>query len=84
MFYPMIGIADHLSKNQLRALAVSTHERSPDFPEVPTMAEAGFPGFERYTPGIGVLAPARTPEPIIERRNAALRAPSPSPTPTSA
>ena len=74
MFYPMIGIADHLSKGQLRALAVSTPERNPDFPEVPTMAEAGFPGFEQYTQGLGVLAPARTPEPIIGRLNAALRA----------
>ena len=74
MFYPMIGIADHLSKGQLRALAVSTPERNPDFPEVPTMAEAGFPGFEQYTQGLGVLAPARTPEPVIGRLNAALRA----------
>ena len=55
-------------------LAVSTAERSPDFPGVPTMAEAGFPGFEQYTQGIGVLAPARTPEPVVARLNAALRA----------
>jgi tripartite-type tricarboxylate transporter receptor subunit TctC len=74
MFYPMIGIADHLSKNQLRALAVSTPGRNPDFPEVPTMADAGFPGFEQYTQGIGLPAPARTPEPVIGRLNAALRA----------
>ena len=38
------------------------------------MAEAGFPGFEQYTQGLGVVAPARTPEPIIGRLNAALRA----------
>ena len=74
MFYPMIGIADHLSKGQLRALAVSTPERNPDFPGVPTMAEAGFPGFEQYTQGLGVLAPAGTPGPIVGRLNAALRA----------
>lgn len=74
MFYPMIGIADHIARGQLRPLAVSTPERHPDYPDVPTMAEAGFPGFEEYTQGIGMLAPAGTPAPIVERLNGALRA----------
>jgi tripartite-type tricarboxylate transporter receptor subunit TctC len=73
MFYPMIGIADYIAQGQLRPLAISTPERSPDFPGVPTMAEAGFPGFEDYTQGLGVLAPARTPAPIMERLNGAIR-----------
>ncbi len=74
MFYPMIGISDHIARGQLRPLAVSTPQRHPDYPGVPTMAEAGFPGFEEYTQGIGMLAPARTPAPIVERLNAAIRA----------
>lgn len=49
MFYPMISIAEYTARGQLRAMAVSTAERSPDFPVVPTMAEAGYPGFEDYT-----------------------------------
>ena len=74
MFYPMIGIADQIQRGQLRALAVSTAARDPAFPEVPTTAEAGFPGFEDYTQGLGILGPARLPASIVERLNAAIRA----------
>ena len=74
IFYPMIGIADHIARGQLRALGVSTPRRHADYPAVPTMAEAGFPGFEDYTQGLGVLAPARTPQPVVERLNAAILA----------
>lgn len=74
MFYPMIGIADQIQRGQLRALAVSTTARDPAFPEVPTTAEAGFPGFEDYTQGLGILGPARLPASIVERLNAAIRA----------
>jgi tripartite-type tricarboxylate transporter receptor subunit TctC len=73
MFYPMIGIADHIGRGALRALAVSTAERHPDYPGVPTMAEVGFPGFEEYTQGIGVVGPAGTPAAVVQRLNAALR-----------
>jgi tripartite-type tricarboxylate transporter receptor subunit TctC len=74
IFYPMIGIADLIARGQLRPLGISTPQRSPDFPEVPTMAEVGFPGFEDYTQGLGVLAPARTPDLVVERLNSVIRA----------
>lgn len=74
MFYPMIGIAEYVSKGQLRPLAVSTAERSADYPEVPTMREIGYPGFEDYAQGLGIVAPAHTPAPVVERLNAAMRA----------
>jgi tripartite-type tricarboxylate transporter receptor subunit TctC len=74
MFYPMIGIAEYVAKGQLRPLAVSTAERSPDYPDVPTLREAGFPGFEEYTQGLGLLAPARTPTAVVATLNAAMRA----------
>ncbi|MFN9096713.1 MAG: tripartite tricarboxylate transporter substrate binding protein [Alphaproteobacteria bacterium] len=73
MFYPMVGIAEHIQRGQLRGLAVSTAERHPDFPDVPTMAEAGFGGFERYIQGVGLVAPAETPAPVVERLNNAVR-----------
>ena len=74
MFYPMVGIADQVAQKRLKALAVSTEKRHPDYPAVLTMAESGFPGFEQYTQGLGVVAPANTPAPVIDRLNAAIRA----------
>lgn len=74
MFYPMIGIADQVEQKRLKALAVSTAQRHPDYPGVPTMAEAGFPGFEEYTQGLGIIAPAGTPAPVVNRLNEAVRA----------
>jgi tripartite-type tricarboxylate transporter receptor subunit TctC len=74
MFYPMVGIADQVAQKRLKALAVSTENRHPDYPAVLTMAESGFPGFEQYTQGLGVVAPANTPAPVIDKLNAAIRA----------
>jgi tripartite-type tricarboxylate transporter receptor subunit TctC len=74
MFYPMVGIADQMAQKRLKALAVSTKKRHPDYPGAPTMAESGFPGFEQYTQGLGVVAPANTPAPVIDKLNAAVRA----------
>jgi tripartite-type tricarboxylate transporter receptor subunit TctC len=74
MFYPMIGIADQVAQKRLKVLGVSTAQRHPDYPGVPTMAEAGFPGFEEYTQGLGVVAPAGTPAAVVARLNAAVRA----------
>jgi len=74
MFYPMVGIADQVAQKRLKALAVSTEKRHPDYPAVLTMAESGFPGFEQYTQGLGVVAPAGTPAPVIAKLNAAVRA----------
>jgi tripartite-type tricarboxylate transporter receptor subunit TctC len=74
MFYPMIGIAEHVSQKRLKVLAVSTAKRHPDYPEAPTMSESGFPGFEEYTQGLGVVGPAGLPAPIVGRLNEAIRA----------
>ena len=74
MFYPMIGIADQVQQKRLKALAVSTAARHSDYPGVPTMAEAGFPGFEEYTQGLGIIAPAGTPAPVVKLLNEAVRA----------
>ena len=74
MFYPMIGIADQVAQKRLKAIAVSTEKRHPDYPGVPTMAESGFPGFEQYTQGLGVVAPAGTPGPVVDKLNRAIRA----------
>jgi len=63
---------------KLRALAVTTAARAPSVPEVPTVAESGFPGYEALA-WYGILAPAATPPEVIARLNAeigtALRAP---------
>jgi len=74
MFYPMIGISEQVAQKRLKVLGISTAARHPDYPGVPTMAEAGFPGFEEYTQGLGLVAPAGTPANAINRLNAAVRA----------
>lgn len=56
----------HLRAGHLRALAVTAPERLPDWPDVPTLAEQGMPGFE-LTTDFGLLAPSGTPEPILAR-----------------
>ena len=67
MFFPIIGIADQVAGKRLRVLAVGTAKRRADFPDVPTMGEAGFPGFEETAPWVGLLAPAGTPPAIVNR-----------------
>jgi tripartite-type tricarboxylate transporter receptor subunit TctC len=74
MFYPMIGIAEQVAQKRLKVLAVSTEKRHPDYPAVPTMSESGFPGFEEYTQGLGVVGPAGLPGPVVSRLNEAIRA----------
>jgi tripartite-type tricarboxylate transporter receptor subunit TctC len=74
MFYPMVGIADQVAAKRLKPLAVTTAKRHPDFPDVATMAELGYPGFEDYSPGIPFLAPAGTPAPVLDKLASAIRA----------
>jgi tripartite-type tricarboxylate transporter receptor subunit TctC len=59
----------HIQAGKLRALAVTSLERSVDFKEIPTVAESGFPGFEAIT-WFGAVAPAATPREAINRLNA--------------
>jgi len=74
MFYPMVGIADHVNQKRLKVLASSTEKRHPDYPNAPTMAESGFPGFEEYTQGLGIVGPAGMPAQAVSRLNEAIRA----------
>ncbi|PZW48718.1 tripartite-type tricarboxylate transporter receptor subunit TctC [Humitalea rosea] len=67
------SVIGHLRDGRLRALAVTTATRTPALPEVPTTAEAGFPGVEA-TAWFGVQAPAGTPRPILDRLGAAIDA----------
>jgi tripartite-type tricarboxylate transporter receptor subunit TctC len=55
-----------IKDGKLRALAVTTAKRSPSIPELPTVAESGLPGYEAM-PWLGFVAPAGTPQPVIDR-----------------
>ncbi len=71
MFESLNSIAPHAKSGTVQALAVSGGRRSPAFPELPTIAEAGVPGYEAPTWN-GVVAPAAVPRPIIDKLNAAI------------
>jgi len=68
MFDNMPNVIGHVRAGKMKALAVTTAQRSPQAPEIPTVAEAGVPGYEQ-TAWFGVLAPAGTPRDIIGRLN---------------
>jgi tripartite-type tricarboxylate transporter receptor subunit TctC len=61
----------HIDSGRMRPLAVTSSKRSPDLPNVPTIAENGYPGFEAPA-WWAVLAPAKTPPDILKRMNEAL------------
>ena len=61
----------HIDSGRMRPLAVTSPKRSPDLPNVPTIAESGYPGFEAPA-WWAVLAPAKTPPDILKRMNDAL------------
>jgi tripartite-type tricarboxylate transporter receptor subunit TctC len=67
MFYPIIGIAGQIAGGKLKAIAVGTAAPDPDFPRVPTMAQAGYAGLEVTAPWVGMLVPAGTPAPVVNR-----------------
>ena len=56
----------HVKSGALRALAVSTSKRSSALPDIPTVAEAGLPGYD-YSSWVGLLAPAKTPRAVLDR-----------------
>lgn len=70
MFDNLPSSSSHIKAGTLRALAVTTAERAPSFPDVPTVAEAGIPGYETYTWN-ALFAPANTPQPVVARLNEA-------------
>lgn len=69
MFTPVLASIPAIRENRLRAIAVSTSKRSAALPNVPTVAEAGLPGFV-FDFWIGMLAPAKTPKPVVAKLNA--------------
>ena len=73
MFESAIGVVPFVQGGRLRALGVSGARRSPALPEVPTLSEAGVPGFEA-SGWLGILAPAGTPVAIVRRLNAEVSA----------
>jgi len=56
----------HVRGGSIRALAVTTSERFPSLPDVPTIAESGVPGYE-VSAWFGLLAPAKTPRPVVDK-----------------
>ena len=68
MFSNMLTAMPHVRTGRLRALAVSTAKRSPQAPDLPTVAESGVPGFD-VAPWYGVLAPAGLPAPLVAKWN---------------
>lgn len=66
MFDPIASSKPYLESGRLRALAVTTGQRSVSAPELPTVAESGLPGYEAM-PWLGIVAPAGTPKVIVDR-----------------
>jgi tripartite-type tricarboxylate transporter receptor subunit TctC len=73
MFYPAIGIAEQVAAKRLKVLAVGTPGPNPDFPGVPTLASAGLGDLEATAPWVGLLAPAGTPAPVIQKLSEEMR-----------
>ena len=68
MFSGFSSVMPHIKAGKLKPIAQTGEKRSPALPEVPTIAESGFPKFEA-TAWYGVHAPAKTPKPIVNRLN---------------
>lgn len=66
MFDVLTGAASHVRSGSVRALAVTTATRSPSFPDVPTLAESGLPGYETYTWN-AVFGPAGLPAAFVQQ-----------------
>ncbi len=73
MFATSASVVPYVKAGRLRALAVTTARRSPSVPELPTIGEAGLPGFEATT-WHGVVVPAATPAPLVAHLNEELNA----------
>jgi tripartite-type tricarboxylate transporter receptor subunit TctC len=77
MFATIPSVISHIQAGKLRAIAVSSAKRSRSLPDLPTVAEKGFPGFEAGS-WFGVFAPKGTPRPIIDKLNTAVNQALPS------
>ena len=66
------SVSGHIRNGNLKALALASTERLPSFPDIPTTAEAGLPGF-LLDGWFALFAPAGTPQPIVDKLNAAMR-----------
>jgi len=73
MWESLNSISPHARSGKVKALAVSGSRRSPGFPDLPTIAEAGVPGYDAGT-WTGVIAPAGLPRPVLDKLNAAVNA----------
>lgn len=71
VFSGLPSISEYLKGGKVKALAIASPQRSPFAPEVPTMAEAGVPGFESLI-SQGLFAPAGTPDEVVAKVNAAV------------
>ena len=71
MFSPLVPVLPHIKTNRLRPLAVTSLTRSRLLPELPTINEAGVPGYE-FVSWYAIVAPAATPQPVIAKLNALL------------
>ena len=72
MFSDLVGVLPHIKAGKLRAIAVGSGQRVSLLPDVKTVAEQGFPGFDATSWG-GLLAPAGTPKEVIDRMSAELK-----------
>ena len=77
MFATIPSVIQHIQAGKLRAIAVTSARRSRSMPDVPTVAEKGFPGFEAGS-WFGFFAPKGTPEPVIAMLNRAVNDALPS------
>jgi tripartite-type tricarboxylate transporter receptor subunit TctC len=72
MFDAITTMAPNVRAGKLKALGTTGKTRSPVLPDVPTVSEAGVPGYEAVI-WLGIMAPKGTPKPIVERLNAEIR-----------
>ena len=66
MFGSMPALLQNAKAGKVRPLAVGTAARSPALPDVPTVAEQGYPGFEAAL-WLGIMGPANMPKPVVDR-----------------
>ena len=69
LFAAMPTVTGHMRAGRLRPLAVTTPKRFRGLPDIPTIAESGYPGYD-FSSWFGVIAPSRTPRPVIARLHA--------------